>query len=320
MAMENAEIVAGVDGSPQAEDAVRWAASRAQHTGARLRLLHAHAVSVPAKPLAATASDDCLAKAGEAVLTTATDIAHDQAPDIELITDLCAEGVAPALIDISVGASLVVVGSRGLGGFKGMLLGSVGTRVSGHAHCSTVVMRDRTTATGPLVVGVDGSESAATALAFAFTEAHRLGTTVVAVHAWSMHQPIGPAEAATIAMATGDDQAQYQKAAQEVLTPRGGRLPSEAPRRAGNRAAHRRQPRRVGSADVDSATGPARAEGESGRGSRRSPAAVPSTRTRGRTRHGLHRIAGLATDDVRASVAGGGRNSGWAVTTCTPVA
>jgi nucleotide-binding universal stress UspA family protein len=69
-----------------------------------------------------------------------------------------------------------------------------------------------------IVVGVDGSEPAAAALAFAFTEAHRLDTAVVAVHAWSMSLPTGPAEAAVIAMAAGDDRARYQHRAQQVLS------------------------------------------------------------------------------------------------------
>jgi nucleotide-binding universal stress UspA family protein len=55
-------------------------------------------------------------------------------------------------------------------------------------------------------------------LTFAFAEAHCLGTTVVAVHAWSMPLPVGPAEAAALAMATGDDRARYQRTAQQVLT------------------------------------------------------------------------------------------------------
>jgi nucleotide-binding universal stress UspA family protein len=222
--MKNSEIVVGVDGSAHADVAVRWAAARARHTGARLRLLHAYVppAPAPAMPLAAVTAaagpDDYLAEAGEAVLTTAARVALDQAPGINVITDLRVGGTAPVLIEISADAGLIVVGSRGLGGFKGLLLGSVSTQVSGHAHCPTVVVRSRPSAAGPVVVGVDGSEPATTALTFAFAEAHRLGTAVVAVHAWSMSLPTGPADAAAIAMAAGDDRARFQHTAQQVLT------------------------------------------------------------------------------------------------------
>nr|AGM21660.1 universal stress protein [Couchioplanes caeruleus] len=67
-------------------------------------------------------------------------------------------------------------------------------------------------------MGVDGSEPARAALTFAFAEARRLGTTVIAVHAWSPALPTGPAEAAAAVLA--DDQARdrYQQAARQVLS------------------------------------------------------------------------------------------------------
>jgi nucleotide-binding universal stress UspA family protein len=56
--------------------------------------------------------------------------------------------VAKVLIDRSEGADLLVVGSRGLGGFVGMLLGSVSQHVANHADCTVVVVRDQATAWG----------------------------------------------------------------------------------------------------------------------------------------------------------------------------
>jgi len=223
--VDNAEIIVGVDGSPQADAAVRWAASRAQHTGARLRLLHAYVVPVPAPamPLATANAYDVdpqgyTVEAGEAVLAAASTVAHNHASGIDVITDLRAGGAAPVLIDASTEADLIVLGSRGLGGFAGLLLGSVSTQVSGHAHCPTIVVHGQAHAAGPVVVGVDGSEPAAAAAAFAFTEASRLGTGVIAVHAWSLPLPTGPAEAVAVAMASGDDQIRYQQGARHILT------------------------------------------------------------------------------------------------------
>jgi nucleotide-binding universal stress UspA family protein len=223
-AVDSFEIVVGVDGSPQADTAVRWAATRAQHTGARLRLLHTQVVPVPAPamPLAApapyTADPQDYAAAGEAVLTAAATVAHNQASGIDVTTDLRVGGAAPVLIDASAEADLIVVGSRGLGGFAGLLLGSVSAQVSGHARCPVVVVHGQPSAAGPVVVGVDGSEPAAKALTFAFGEARRFGTGVIAVHAWSLPLPAGPAEAAAAARATGDDPARYRQAARQVLT------------------------------------------------------------------------------------------------------
>jgi nucleotide-binding universal stress UspA family protein len=223
--VDNSEIVVGVDGSPHADTAVRWAAARAQHTGARLRLLHAYVVPVPAPamPLVAVATsavtpEDYLRTAGEAVLAAAADVARRHATGVDVTTDLRVGGAALALVDASAEAGLIVVGSRGLGGFKGMLLGSVGVQVSAHALCPTVVVRGPAPAAGPVVVGVDGSEPARAALAFAFAEAHRLGTTVIAVHAWSPPLPTGLADAAAVALADDGDRARYQQAAQQILT------------------------------------------------------------------------------------------------------
>jgi nucleotide-binding universal stress UspA family protein len=223
--MDDNKIVVGVDGSPHADRAVRWAATRARHTGARLRLLHAYVVPVPAPamPLAATtagavAPDDDLAKSGEAVLAAAADLARDHATGVDVSTELRVGGAAPALIDASADAGLVVVGSRGLGGFTGLLLGSVSVQVSAHAHCPTVVVRDQIPATGPVVVGVNDSEPARAALTFAFAEARSLGTTVIAVHAWSWPLPTGVGDAAAAALANDDARARYQQAARQILT------------------------------------------------------------------------------------------------------
>jgi nucleotide-binding universal stress UspA family protein len=224
--MDNSLIVVGVDGSPHANTAVEWGATRARQTGASLRLVHTYDVPipVPATPLAApmppfTAEPATYAaQAGEAVLDAAVDVAHRHGPDIDVTTELGVGGAAPALIDASAEAALLVVGSRGRGGFTGMLLGSVSVQVSAHAHCPTVVVRDQPPTTGPVVVGVDGSEAAQAALAFAFPEADRLGTTLIALHAWSLPLPTGPADAAAMSLANDHTRAQYHDAAQQVLT------------------------------------------------------------------------------------------------------
>ena len=79
-----------------------------------------------------------------------------------------------------------MVGSRGLSGFRGLLLGSVGAQVATHASCPVVVVRGRTTTTGPVVVGVDESASARVATALAFEEtALRRNAMLLAVTAYT---------------------------------------------------------------------------------------------------------------------------------------
>jgi nucleotide-binding universal stress UspA family protein len=223
--VDDLEIVVGVDGSPQANTAVRWAATHAQHTGARLRLLHAYVLPAPAPAMPLTAAgssaavaDDYLATTGEAVLSAAADLAHLHATGVDVTTELSIGAAAPALVDASADAGLIVVGSRGRGRFTGTVLGSVSTHVSAHAHCPTMVVREPALTAGPVVVGVDDSEPARAALTFAFAEAHRLGTTVVAVHAWSPPLPTGPAEATAAALADDSGRTRYRHAAQNTLT------------------------------------------------------------------------------------------------------
>ena len=216
-------VVVGVDGSPESDAAVRWAADRVQHGGGRLHLVHAYAAPMPMPampfygvlPVSEVDFADYV-QAGEAVLALASEIAAARVDAVQLTTDLKPAGAAAALVEASRTADLVVVGSRGHGGFTGMLLGSVSAQLTTHAHCPTVVVRGEPPADGPVVVGVDGSDPSNAAVAFAFAEAHRLDTRLVAVHAWDTPLPTGPAEAAAM-RASGQDRDGYQQAARQLL-------------------------------------------------------------------------------------------------------
>jgi nucleotide-binding universal stress UspA family protein len=104
-------------------------------------------------------------------------------------TDLRDGIAADVLINESRTAQLVVLGSRGLGGFASLLLGSVAVAVSTHGHCPVVVMRSSTVdgvpeKDGPVVVGTDGSELSDAALTFAFEAAAEYEVPLVVLHAW----------------------------------------------------------------------------------------------------------------------------------------
>lgn len=98
---------------------------------------------------------------------------------------------APALLEAAKQASLLVVGARGRGGFKGMLLGSVSQQCVHHAPCPIAVLRP-TAKTHPdegvvprVVVGIDGSEASRSALQWAVEEARARRAALEVVHAWS---------------------------------------------------------------------------------------------------------------------------------------
>jgi nucleotide-binding universal stress UspA family protein len=185
-------IVIGVDGSETALQAVRWAAAEATQRRSPLRLVSAYAVPVgrlvgdPGLGVNYhTVVRDSAARHLAAAATAATMVAPDLAVEQVLV-----EGFpTPALQAESVDAALVVLGDRGLGGFTGLLLGSVAVALAAHAACPVVVVRGPEFDTSaprvePVVVGVDGSPASEAAVAFAFGAAALRAVPLVAVHAW----------------------------------------------------------------------------------------------------------------------------------------
>lgn len=79
---------------------------------------------------------------GRVLLAEATAVAKDAAPEVKMNTESASGGAAKQLVGRSASAQLVVLGSRGLGGITGLLVGSVAVAVTTHAHCPTVVVRD----------------------------------------------------------------------------------------------------------------------------------------------------------------------------------
>jgi nucleotide-binding universal stress UspA family protein len=147
----DAKILVGVDGSAGGLRALRWAATEARVRGASLHVVHAWMVplidAIP-EPWAigtpAVGSEDKvyehLAAAARSVLDTALEEARTAEPDLELVGELVESRAAPALLAAARDADLLVVGSRGRGGFKGLLLGSVSAQCVHHAPCPAVVV------------------------------------------------------------------------------------------------------------------------------------------------------------------------------------
>lgn len=135
-------VVVGVDGSKASAEAVRFAAAEARWRGATLRAVTAWRMPVgsygPIVVPASLATD--LEPAAKEVLTRQIDEVLGEHPDVP-VELLVAEGTpARVLLDAAQGADLLVVGSRGHGGFTGLLLGSTSSQVMHHAACPTVVV------------------------------------------------------------------------------------------------------------------------------------------------------------------------------------
>jgi nucleotide-binding universal stress UspA family protein len=174
-------------------DAVRWAAQEADRRQVGLRLVVASGWmpvesgddSMQLEPSAR----DALRQAAEQHLDEAAAEAVALVPAVAVARVVVTGYPTVVLIAESATAQLVVVGDRGLGGFEGLLVGSVAPAVAAHAHCPVVVVRGLGGGTpppegGPVVVGVDGSAASESALKFAVEEALALGASLVAVHAW----------------------------------------------------------------------------------------------------------------------------------------
>lgn len=184
-------VLVGVDGSLSAENAVRWAARTALVRRLQLRLVHAVPRITAYTPVTVPRSfEEALKDQGRQWLEQGAVLARQEAPGVEVATDLLDGVPAAVLVDLSRSARMVVLGSRGLGGFTGLLVGSVAVTLAAHGHCPVVVVRgDPLDApppeTGPVVVGVDGTAASEAAVAFAFDEASRWDTPLVAVHSWN---------------------------------------------------------------------------------------------------------------------------------------
>ena len=195
----------GVDGSPDSDRAVEWAARTADRRAWPLQL--ATAVSVPSmfyiEPSPAKFMEAEMSRAADDQLARAEKIARDVAgPDLEIGRVRQTGSPAELLLDGSATARTLVLGTRGHGEVAGMFVGSVARAVVAHAKCPTVVVprpeedspKPEDLPTLPVVVGVDGSAASEAAVEMAFGEASARGVPLVAVSVWSdatVHPSLG---------------------------------------------------------------------------------------------------------------------------------
>ncbi|WP_433380726.1 universal stress protein [Streptosporangium sp. CA-115845] len=181
-------IIVGADGSSNATAAIEWAADVAARMSLPLRIVTAvqrWPNDIPKFP--APEWEDAVTESSQKVLAAAEETARSRQPGIEVTTTLIEGPPSLVLREQGKEATELVVGTRGLGGFAGALIGSVSVHVAGHVHCPVVVVRPgQAGAHGEITVGLDDSDACEPALAYAFEQARLRGSTLRALYAWQV--------------------------------------------------------------------------------------------------------------------------------------
>jgi nucleotide-binding universal stress UspA family protein len=191
--MTTKPIVAATDSSEESLRAVEWAAREAVLRGAPLRIVSAAAL-LPQMIERQGVSDldtvaDIMRKDRDRALAAASARAAEVAPGVALDADELTGEPAQAVTESGASALMLVVGSRGIGAFAALVLGSVSRYVAGHAPCPVLVIREETTAVHRHVgVGLGDLDQCADSLGFAFEEAALRRASLIVMHAWHVPQ------------------------------------------------------------------------------------------------------------------------------------
>ena len=185
-------VLVGVDGSAAGDLAADWAATEAAHEHLPLVLLHAAPTPLPSSTWLETRGSERreathqLRDQGRKLLVERCERLRRSHPGLDVRHVVRLEDPRDALLGPAGDARMVVVGTRGLGRVRSLLVGSVSGAVARHAPCPAVVVRDTGAADRPagVVAGVaDGPDEAEThavlALAFEVAEARSLPLTVL---------------------------------------------------------------------------------------------------------------------------------------------
>ena len=203
-------IVVGIDGSPQSGTALEWAVARARLGGEQLELVNVYsltpALDLYGYGLTGGQPADWLIEFSQQVLDAAAARVRELAPELTCTLTSTMGQPAFTLAEVSEGADAVVVGRRGLGSAASVLMGSVSNRLTVEAKCALVVVGEGDLpTTGPIVVGVDGSEFGVNALRYAIGEATVRKTSVRAVTAYHvLHHPALVADPELVARMRAD--------------------------------------------------------------------------------------------------------------------
>ncbi|MGW4819972.1 universal stress protein [Streptomyces sp. NPDC004227] len=232
--MSTPPVVAAVDGSDDSLRALDWALDAARRRGAPLRAVHVRQYAALAQPdvlVAGPPGDD-----GDPVLEQARVHLGERTSGTE-VEYAGLDGFPGALLpELGASAQLLVLGSRGRGGFASLLLGSSSLAAARDAECPVVVVPrpgrevHGETAAGPgprVVVGVNVDSPDEALLDFAFTEAAQRGARlqVVAAYPWPPPAWAAPAEVTTLMVDQGAVENETRTLTEGFLTPHRARHP-----------------------------------------------------------------------------------------------
>ena len=209
--IKQGSVVVGVDGSPGSDAALGWATKYATERREPLVVLSAAGDSAFYTAYADPANvRRMLEKNARRVAEDAAGTVRASAPALDVDLTSPMRDARDALIDASSRASIVVVGTRGRGPVRALLLGSVSTAVAEHAACPVAVVRPPARAAEektPVVVGTDGGPASVAALDFAFELASTEDRPLDVVHSWLAHDTLMFATSETQRRSLMDEQA-----------------------------------------------------------------------------------------------------------------
>ncbi|MEV6202916.1 universal stress protein [Streptomyces sp. NPDC051771] len=188
-----AQVTVGLDGSEESIAAARWAAGEAALREVPLRLVHVE--EWPNTPEIPIPYARTLYQRAEALLHDEAGRAREEHPDLEVTTERARGRAADELVAAADESDLLVLGSRGLGGVLGFVVGSVSLAVVGTARRPVVLVRaerpDPASSARGIVVGVDLHHPCEPLLAFAFGEAARRRAPLRFLSTWTVPSSYG---------------------------------------------------------------------------------------------------------------------------------
>ena len=183
-------ITVGYDGSPEATEALEWAAHEASARGCELKIVTCYRIPIAGDVQTGwipTEAYTSLVRSAENELATGSEWVRSRFPELAVESMLVAGPAAPGLLDRAAeDEEMIVVGASSRRGAAAFWLGSTPRALVRHAVCPVVVVRGAASRGRPdrVVVAVDGSDGADAALWWAAAEADLHGVPLHIVHAW----------------------------------------------------------------------------------------------------------------------------------------
>ncbi|QDY75367.1 universal stress protein [Streptomyces qinzhouensis] len=188
-------VTVGLDGSPESLAAAEWAAREAALRGAPLKLVSVWE-PVPMAARAAFLGEESRDHWSGRIPAEAAAGVRESHPELDVTADQSTGRPGEVLARLAEESALLVLGSRGLSGFRGFLVGSVGQAVLAETTSPVVFVRapeddgagggEKNIADGPVVLGIDAHEPDDVLLRYAFEAAARRGVPLRVVHVWSL--------------------------------------------------------------------------------------------------------------------------------------